>query len=141
MTHTTHDYILELDRELRMREQVYPGRVRTRKMTQAAADRKTELMRQVRAIFYLAQECDLQPDEIKLPFTFTGAPFPTTTLEPHIREVQIEIEWRVQRFGTLTGAATKEHALYQLDLMRHILQALQKIQGTYINQTTQTTLF
>lgn len=141
MTLTTSDYIAELKREISMRRQVYPGRVRSNKMTQASADKKTNLMENVLALFTLAEQHGIQPDEIRLPIKFTEAPSQTTTLEPHIREVELEIEWRIDRYGTLTGAATKEHALYQLDIMRNILSILQRIQGAHIITTTQTTLF
>lgn len=141
MTLTTTDYIAELNREISMRRQVYPGRVRSNKMTQAAADKKINLMQNVLALFTLAEQHGIQPDEISLPIKFTDAPSQTTTLQPHIHEVNLEIEWRIERYGTLRGAATKEHALYQLDIMRHILSILQRIQGAHIVSTTQTTLF
>ncbi len=42
-----HDMIGEVERELRMRQQVYPRRVAERKMRQAEADRQIAVMRAV----------------------------------------------------------------------------------------------
>lgn len=46
--YTLHEQIVEVDREIAMREFVYPNRVRRFKMTQAEADRKLALMKAVR---------------------------------------------------------------------------------------------
>jgi hypothetical protein len=41
------DIVACLDREVRMRKRIYPGRVRHHRMTQAAADREIAIMEQV----------------------------------------------------------------------------------------------
>ena len=141
MTDTTAEYIAELHREIKMRQQVYPGRVKAGKMTQATADKKTELIRGVAAIFSAAQLHGVQPIEMRLPFYEPdGSPYPVTTLEPHIKELNSEITYRIGRIERLIGAS-REHAMHQLRLIREILDILRHIQGEHTNKITQTTLF
>lgn len=40
----------EIDRELRMREQVYPGLVFKRKLSQHQADRQVEILKEIRKV-------------------------------------------------------------------------------------------
>lgn len=141
MTDITAEYIAELHREIKMRQQVYPGRVKSGKMTQATADKKTELIRGIAALFHAAQLHGLEPVEMRLPFYEPdGSPFPVTSLEPHIKEVGHEITYRIDRIDRLIGAS-RELALDQLRLFREILAILQRIQNEHINKNTQTTLF
>lgn len=134
-------YIAELRREVAMRSSVYPGRVMARKMSQAAADKKTEIMKSVLIIFEAAEWLGIEPQEIKLPFYEPdGDPFPITTLEPHIKECAIEIEWRVHRLERSNmGASSRQVAMQQLQLFKHILQILQTIQARHF--PVQTSLF
>lgn len=144
MTDITAEYIAELNREIEMRGKVYPGRVKAGKMTQATADKKTELIRNVAALFKGAAEHGVPVIEIRLPVfhLLPGASFPITTLEPHIKEIMTEIQYRCDRIERLPiPSATREHALYQLRLFREILEILRHIQGEHVKKTTQTTLF
>lgn len=45
-----NEMLLEIDRELIMRDRVYPKRVADRKMTQKTADRQIAVMRAIRAL-------------------------------------------------------------------------------------------
>ncbi len=47
---THSEKIVELEREIRMREQVYPRRVADRKMTQAKADRQIDFLKAILAM-------------------------------------------------------------------------------------------
>lgn len=135
------EYIAELRREVAMRRSVYPGRVLARKMSQAAADKKTEIMESVLTIFKAAELFGIEPQAITLPFYEPdGDPFPVTTLEPHIKECAIEIEWRVHRLERSNiGASSRQVAMQQLQLFKHIPQILQTIQSRHF--PVQTSLF
>lgn len=140
-TTTTADHIAELHREIEMRRRVYPGRVKAGKMTQVSADKKTELIRGIAALFSAAALEGIQPIEMRLPFYEPdGSPFPVTSLEPHIKELYHEISYRVDRIERLIGAS-REHAQHQLRLIREILDILSHIQGKHTNRNTQLTIF
>lgn len=140
MTDTT-EYIAELDREIKMLEKIYPGLVKAGKMSQANAEKKIELIRGIAALFRAAQSFDLQPIEIRLPFyEHNGSPFPFTTLEPHIREIDNRRNNLYTRAKRLTGAS-REYAIRNLRLIREILDILRYIQSESINKSTQTKLF
>ncbi len=47
---TKDDMLLEIDRELRMRAQVYPGLVFKRKLSQHQADRQVEVLKAIREV-------------------------------------------------------------------------------------------
>lgn len=143
--HTTTDYLAEINREIDMRRQVYPGRVSLKKMSQAAADKKIELMRQIGVIFHIAETLHLHPQDLKLPlYEPHGSPYPITTLEPHIKEAEQEIGWREHMLTkTNLGSATKRTKTEQLEIMREMLQHLRAIQDkeTPAKPLTQTSLF
>lgn len=141
MTDIIAEYIAEINREVDMRRKVYPGQVKLKKMTQATADKKTELIRQIGVLFHAAQLGGIHPTEIQLPiYEPDGSPFPITTLAPHITEANHELTHRAYRVDRLIGA-TRENALYHIRLLREIIRILEQIQGTYIQKTTQQTLF
>lgn len=50
------EQIAAVDREVAMREQVYPTRVAAKKMAQAAADRELAVMRNIRATLVFMRE-------------------------------------------------------------------------------------
>lgn len=130
------EYIAELQREIKMRQQVYPGRVRTLKMSQATADKKTALMQNILMLFAAAQMFGVLPEHMHLSDITTlpfiepdGNPFPISDLAPHIKECESEIAWRIHRLGGPMGKATRTHAERQLQLLKEILEILQRIQG------------
>lgn len=124
-------YESEISRETAMRRQVYPGRVKARKMSQALADKKIELMREIGALFHTAAFMAIEPENMTLPFyEVDGSPFPITTIEPHIKEVESEIQWREYRLqNTRLGKASHAAASDQLQTMREIRAILKKIQA------------
>lgn len=139
MTYTTAEYISELHREIEMRIRVYPGRVKTGKMSQAAADRKTEVIRSLAAMFHGAAENGIPVTDLRLPIS--GDRFPITSLEPHIREVEQEIQYRSYRIERLPiPSATREYAIYQIRILREILDILRLINCDG-GKTIQPTLF
>lgn len=145
LMHDINTYIAEATREVAMRRQVYPGRVSGKKMSQAAADKKIELMRQIGVIFHIAETLRMHPQDLKLPiYEPDGSPYPISTLEPHIKEAEQEIGWREHMLTKSNlGAATKRIKAEQLAIMREMVQHLRAIQDkeTSAKPLTQTSLF
>ena len=138
--HTTEEYIAELEREVQMREKVYPGRVTQGKLTQAAADRKVELIESLIRVFRAAADLDCHPQDLSLPISMPPAQL--TSLEPHLREVEQEIKWREHiLLRSNYGRATRQIKLDQLQILREILEHLRAIQNRHQARQTQTTLF
>ena len=135
-------YIDEIEREVYMREKVYPGLVKAGKMTQVDADRKTALISNIARLFEYAERAGVPATEITLPFHPPGIPFHTTTLAPQIQEVEKEIVQRIRRINRLhPSTSTYGLALYQLQLMRDILSILRHIQNTHTSAQAQLNLF
>lgn len=137
MIHT--DFITELTREISMRRQVYPGRVHSGKMTQAATDRKIQLMQDVLHIFQFANDHGIPPDEIRLPIASLK------DLSAHIKEAESEKTWREIMLQKIQpGTATKATKSAQLATFVQIISILVHIQINSKNTTQiahQTTLF
>jgi hypothetical protein len=138
-------YIAEAAREVAMRRQVYPGRVSARKMSQASADKKTEIMREIGVVFQIAETLHIHPQDLRLPFhEKEDTPYPITTLEPHIYEAQQEIAWREHLLSKANfGAATKRTKTEQIAIMCEMLEHLKAIQAkeTKTKSPTQSSLF
>jgi hypothetical protein len=135
-------YIEEIEREVYMREKVYPGLVKAGKMTQVDADRKTALIANIARLFEYAEHFDMPATEITLPFHPPGITFHTTTLAPQIHEIEKEIVQRIRRINRLhPSTSTYEIAIYQLQLMREILSIIRHIQNTHNAAQAQLNLF
>lgn len=121
-------FIAEISREIEMRNKVYPGRVSAGKMTQANADKKIILMKNIRAV--LEHGADSEGClALRLPIRI-HANFVISTLDPHLKEVQGEIKWRetlLEKNGAAYGAATKALKKHQLALMRSVASILSHI--------------
>lgn len=131
-------YADEAWRELKMRKQVYPGRVKAGKMTERSAYKKIRIMEEIANVFELLIIGHEKDFEINLPiYQPNGEPKPIRTLEPHIDEIESEIQWRKRRITSLIGA-TKELAQNQLALMIEMKKVLIKIQDGKTEPTQQT---
>ena len=114
-------------REYKMRQQVYPGRVRDKKMTQRSADKKMQLMKEIAIVMHVNV---LMQETPKLPIYEPDGIIVITDLAPHIKEATTEINWREHRLRThVLSNQQKREAETQLQLMKEILQILQTIQN------------